>query len=58
VIEDGDLRMRGELFSEDGSAMVEDRAVFDCGDLKTPAELATSLLSKAPESIRSLFATE
>ena len=55
VIEDGDLRMRGQLFSEDGGDMVEDRAVFDCGDLKTPAELATSLLARAPESIRSLF---
>jgi hydroxymethylbilane synthase len=55
VIEDGDLRMRGQLFSEDGSDMVEDRAVFDCGDLKTPAELAKSLLARAPESIRSLF---
>ena len=32
VLEDGDLRMRGQLFSEDGSEMVEDRAVFDCGD--------------------------
>ena len=55
VIEDGDLRMRGQLFSEDGSDIVEDRAVFDCGDLKTPAELAKSLLARAPESIRSLF---
>ena len=55
VLEDGDLRMRGQLFSEDGSEMVEDRAVFDCGDLDTPAELAKSLLARAPESIRSLF---
>src|SRR3954469_23505017 len=30
TFEDGDLRMRGQLFSEDGSEMVEDRAVFDC----------------------------
>ena len=58
VIEDGDLRMRGQLYSEDGSDMVEDRAVFDCGDLKTPEALARSLLGKAPQSIRSLFATE
>ena len=55
VLEDGDLRMRGQLFSEDGSEMVEDRAVFDCGDLKMPEELARSLLAKAPESIRRLF---
>ena len=32
VLEDGDLRMRAQLFSEDGSEMVEERAVFDCGD--------------------------
>jgi len=58
VLEDGDLRMRGQLFSEDGSEMVEDRAVFDCGDWKTPEELAKSLLAKAPESIRRLFAAQ
>jgi hydroxymethylbilane synthase len=58
VLEDGDLRMRGQLFSEDGSDMVEDRAVFDCGDVKTPAALARSLLERAPESIRRLFAPE
>ena len=28
--------MRGQLFSEDGSEMVEDRAVFDCGESKAP----------------------
>src|SRR6476620_8938602 len=52
VLEDGDLRMRGQLFSEDGADMVEDRTVFDCGELKAPKELARSLLAKAPESIR------
>ena len=56
AFEDGDLRLRGQLFSEDGSEMVEDRAVFDCGDLDTPAELGKALLAKAPESIRRLFA--
>jgi hydroxymethylbilane synthase len=55
VLEDGDLRMRGQLFSEDGSEMVEDRAVFDCDDRDTPEALARSLLEKAPESIRRLF---
>jgi hydroxymethylbilane synthase len=58
VLEDGDLRMRGQLFSEDGADMVEDRAVFDCGKLDVPAELARSLLAKAPESIRRLFSPE
>jgi hydroxymethylbilane synthase len=55
VLEDGDLRMRAQLFSEDGTEMVEDRAAFDCDDMKTPAELARQLLGKAPPSIRSLF---
>jgi hydroxymethylbilane synthase len=55
VLEDGDLRMRAQLFSEDGREMVEDRVVFDCGDRQAPAELARKLLASAPESIRSLF---
>jgi hydroxymethylbilane synthase len=58
VLEDGDLRMRAQLFSEDGRDMVEDRAVFDCGDGKAPAELARKLLAQAPESIRRLFAAQ
>src|SRR3954471_16788410 len=52
VLEDGDLRMRAQLFSEDGGEMAEDRAVFDCDDDRTPEELARSLLASAPESIR------
>ena len=55
VLEDGDLRMRGQLFSEDGSEMVEDRALFDCGDTKTPEAMARRLLESAPDSIRRLF---
>ncbi len=55
VLEDGDLRMRAQIFSEDGREMVENRAVFDCGDRKTPAGLARDMLAEASESIRSLF---
>ena len=55
VLEDGDLRMRAQLFSEDGADMVEGRAVFDCGDANTPEDLALGLLSKAPQSITRLF---
>jgi hydroxymethylbilane synthase len=55
VLEDGDLRMRAQLFSEDGREMVEERAVFDCDDNDTPAELARKMLAMAPESIRKLF---
>ncbi|HEX3676450.1 MAG TPA: hydroxymethylbilane synthase [Sphingomicrobium sp.] len=58
VLDDGDLTMRAQLFSEDGADMIEKRAVFDCGDFETPAELARSLLDEAPESIRRLFAPE
>jgi len=58
VLEDGDLRMRAQLFSEDGSEMVEGRAMFDCGTYETPEELARSLLAKAPQSIRRLFSAQ
>jgi hydroxymethylbilane synthase len=55
AFEDGDLRLRAQLFSEDGADMVEARVVLDCGD-EGPAEaLARSLLADAPESIRRLF---
>jgi hydroxymethylbilane synthase len=55
VLEDGDLRMRGQIFSEDGSEMVEGRALFDCDDVKPAEDLARSLLESAPDSIRRLF---
>ena len=55
AFEDGDLRLRGQLFSEDGRDMVEERVVFDCGEDEPAEELARSLLARAPESIRRLF---
>ena len=55
AFEDGDLRMRAQLFSEDGSDMVEDRASFERGDNAEAERLAHSLLSSAPDSIRRLF---
>ena len=58
VLEDGDLRMRAQIFSEDGRDMVEQRAVFDCDDYEAPAVLAREMLAIAPESIRRLFAAE
>jgi len=58
VLEDGDLRMRAQIYSQDGSEMVEDRAVFDCGDLETPAQLAKAMLAKAPDSMRRLFGAQ
>jgi hydroxymethylbilane synthase len=47
--------MRAQIFSEDGRDLVEQRAVFDCGDARTPAQLARDMLAKAPPSIRRLF---
>jgi hydroxymethylbilane synthase len=55
AFEDGDLRLRAQMFSEDGADMVEGRALLDCDD-NSPAEaLARSLLADAPQSIRRLF---
>ena len=58
VLDDGDLIMRAQIYSEDGAEMIEDRAVFECGDLETPAALARDMLGRAPDSIRRLFAGE
>ena len=58
VLEDGDLRMRAQLFSADGQDLVEQRAVFDCGDVKSPEALAKEMLARAPESIGQLFALQ
>ena len=58
VLEDGDLRMRAQLFSEDGKEMVEERAAFDCDDMKTPETLAHDMLAKAPKAIRILFGAQ
>jgi hydroxymethylbilane synthase len=56
VLDDGELHIRAQLFSTDGSEMIEDKAVFECGDDKYPRELALRMLKNAPASIRSLFA--
>jgi hydroxymethylbilane synthase len=56
LLDDGELRLKAQLFSEDGQEMIEDKAGFDCGDDATPGELARRMLERAPESIRRLFA--
>ena len=56
VLDDGELHIRAQLFAEDGSAMIEDKAVFECGDDDCPRKLALRMLENAPASIRSLFA--
>ena len=55
VLEDGDLRMRAQLFSEEGSEMVEQRAVFDCDELHKCEALARAMLAAAPDVVRRLF---
>ena len=58
VFEDGDLRMRAQIFAADGRDMVEQGAVFECGDERAPAQLARDMLAQAPQSIRGLFENE
>ncbi|MEO8546847.1 MAG: hydroxymethylbilane synthase [Sphingomicrobium sp.] len=56
LLDDGELHMRAQLFSEDGSEMIEEKTVFECGDDDSPRKLALRMLEGAPPSIRSLFA--
>ena len=54
-IPDGILLKPG-LLTEDGSAEVSDETIFECGDKDAPRRLAETMLKKAPEAIRRLFA--
>ncbi|MBA2467619.1 MAG: hydroxymethylbilane synthase, partial [Sphingomonas sp.] len=56
ILDDGELGMRAQLFSPDGSEMIQDKARFDCGDDDVPESLARRMLEAAPPAIRSLFA--
>ncbi|MEO7240331.1 MAG: hydroxymethylbilane synthase [Sphingomicrobium sp.] len=56
LLDDGELAMRAQIFSEDGSEMIEEKAIFECGDDDTPEALARRMLGRAPEAIRKLFA--
>jgi hydroxymethylbilane synthase len=58
LLDDGELSMRAQIFSEDGSEMVQDKARFDCGNDDTPAALAQRMIERSPEPIRRLFAAE
>jgi hydroxymethylbilane synthase len=54
---DGDtIRLRAELFAEDGSAHVAGEASGAVGDDALAERLATDLLARAPASVRRLFA--
>jgi hydroxymethylbilane synthase len=56
LLDDGDLHLRAQLFSEDGGEMIEEKEVFDCGDDDAPRKMALRMLEGAPQSVRSLFA--
>jgi hydroxymethylbilane synthase len=53
----GKIRLRAQILSEDGRDQLREEATFECGDLETPRGLARAMLDRAPDSIRSLFAT-
>ena len=50
------MRLRAELFAEDGSAHVAGAAHGRRGDPALAARLAADLLARAPEAVRKLFA--
>lgn len=55
-IVDGKIRFRAQVLSENGRDQLREDVMFDCGDCDSPRKLAESMLDRAPESIRSLFA--
>ena len=52
---DGRVRLRVQLLAEDGSESIEHEAMLSTRDEGQAAELARSLLDRAPASIRRLF---
>jgi hydroxymethylbilane synthase len=55
VLQKGQVWLRAELYSEDGTAKVADEARFDCNAVESAAALARAMLERAPDSIRRLF---
>ena len=51
----GRLRLRAQLLAEDGSEAIEDEVVITARHEAAAAELARSMLDRAPEAIRRLF---
>jgi hydroxymethylbilane synthase len=52
---DGEVHMRAQILSEDGTAEIADEARFGIGDDATPTALAQAMLARAPQEIRRLF---
>lgn len=55
VIADGEMSLRGELFSGDGCAQVSGTASGAAGDPGFAASLAADLLRRAPDAVRGHF---
>src|SRR3990170_2561431 len=55
VDDGGELWLRGEILSEDGTDRVSGEVRFASGDPSPPEALAHELLGKAPDAIRRLF---
>ena len=55
LIEGRKLRLRAQLYSDDGRDCVEDSVEFERGDLTGPAILARTMLGRAPMKVRCLF---
>ena len=55
LIEGGDIHLRGQIFSNDGSEMQSGEMRFSGNDQSAPAKLADRLLDSASEGLRALF---
>lgn len=55
-IEEGRIRLRAEILTQDGREAKGCDALFDIGDEEGPAALARDLLEAAPPALRALFA--
>ena len=56
TVEDGEVRLRGEILSPDGFEVQACDSRFAPDDLAAPAELARRLLDRASPALRALFA--
>lgn len=55
TVEDGQVHLQAQVFSEDGSEMQPGEISFALGDSTAPAKLAAKLLGKASPELRALF---
>ena len=55
IVDDG-LVLRAEILSANGADLVEDERVFERGDEAGPEALARSMLERATDSVRAVFA--